>query len=338
MAGVGDLRIPLLPGATKAVWRVRIHTSSFLCLFHLFTSRSSLPFALCAVLPILTKVSHSLLAFHLALRHSHSSTSSSSGRFLAVAVRPCNAAGTVASPLVPPTPPLLHRCSCNSNGGGRNGRRTLLQRQRGNYEVVAALVHLVVRGRDIGLPRSTLPVRYSFPASLMHYTRLSASRPCVVVLPVPALRLSLSISIVSVSLVVFSPSSPLPYPFSACLSTSICLPFCLFSLVHLVPADLPVAPCSSLVLLFASFSFCLSAMRWRRMDKAHRHHAISFIAADPPRIQIVAEPEMTTERRKRLQTGAQVIMIVTVKVMVMATATENTATIGNDCRPHDAYN
>lgn len=38
-----------------------------------------------------------------------------------------------------------------------------------------------------------------------------------------------------------------------------------------------------------SLSFCLSAMRWRRMGKAHRHHAISFIAADPPRIQIVVE-------------------------------------------------
>lgn len=90
------------------------------------------------------------------------------------------------------TLPRLHRCSCNSNGdgGGRgrgrgrdgsNGRRTPSQRgrQRGNYEVVAAaLVHLVVRGRDIGLPRSTLPVRYSFPASLMHYTRLSASALC----------------------------------------------------------------------------------------------------------------------------------------------------------------
>lgn len=78
--------------------------------------------------------------------------------------------------------PLLHRCSCNIDGDG-NGRRAhhCSDRQRGNYKVVAAtLVHLVVRGRDIGLPRSTLPVRYSFPASLMHYTRLSASA-CVVV-------------------------------------------------------------------------------------------------------------------------------------------------------------
>lgn len=32
--------------------------------------------------------------------------------------------------------------------------------------VAAALVHLVLRGRDIGLPRSTLPVRYSFPLLL----------------------------------------------------------------------------------------------------------------------------------------------------------------------------
>lgn len=181
-------------------------------------------------LPILTKVSRSLLAFHLALRHSHSGISSSSGRFLAVAVRPCNAAGTTVEPC-PPLPlapsstlpragatlPLLHRCSCNSNGrgrGGSNGRRTPSQRQRGNYEVVAAaLVHLVVRGRDIGLPRSTLPVRYSFPASLMHYTRLSASALCRCPSPVRALRFSLGVSIVSASLVVPPPplSSPLFY-------------------------------------------------------------------------------------------------------------------------------
>lgn len=149
------------------------------------------------------------------------------------------------------TLPLLHRCSCNSNGrgrGGSNGRRTPSQRQRGNYEVVAAaLVHLVVRGRDIGLPRSTLPVRYSFPASLMHYTRLSASALCRCPSPVRALRFSLGASIVSASLVV--PPPPLPHPFSTCLSTSlsICLPFHLFSLVHLVPAGLPVARCFSLV-------------------------------------------------------------------------------------------
>lgn len=44
-------------------------------------------------------------------------------------------------------------------------------------------------------------------------------------------------------------------------------------------------------------------MARRRVDKAHRHYAISFIAAGPPRIQAVAGPEMT-RRRKRLQTGA----------------------------------
>lgn len=91
--------------------------------------------------------------------------------------------------------------------GGSNGQRT--PSQRGNYEVVAAaLVHLVVRGRDIGLPRSTLPVRYSFPASLMHYTRLSASALCRCPSPVPILRLSPGVSIVSASLVV-SPPPPL---------------------------------------------------------------------------------------------------------------------------------
>lgn len=183
---------------------------------------------------------------------------------------------TVSPPLPPPlatsstlpragaTLPLLHRCSCNSNGrgrGGSNGRRTPSQRQRGNYEVVAAaLVHLVVRGRDIGLPRSTLPVRYSFPASLMHYTRLSASALCRRPSPVRALRFSLGVSIVSASLVVPPPPPPpLPHPFSTCLSTSlsICLPFHLFSLVHLVPAGLPVARCFSLV-PFVSVSLSLS--------------------------------------------------------------------------------
>lgn len=62
-------------------------------------------------LPIPTRVSRSLLAFHLALRHSHSGISSSSGRFLAVAVRPCNAAGTTVEPC-PPSPPPPHPPSC----------------------------------------------------------------------------------------------------------------------------------------------------------------------------------------------------------------------------------
>lgn len=205
---------------------------SSLSLRPLLAPRTSPPFALCAVPshPDEGYLARSSL-FHLALRHSHSGISSSSGRFLAVAVRPCNAAGTTVEPCPPPPPlapsstlpragatlPLLHRCSCNSNGrgrGGSNGRRTPSQRQRGNYEVVAAaLVHLVVRGRDIGLPRSTLPVRYSFPASLMHYTRLSASALCRCPSPVRALRFSLGASIVSASLVVppSSPSSPLFY-------------------------------------------------------------------------------------------------------------------------------
>lgn len=163
------------------------------------------------------------------------------------------------------TLPRLHRCSCNSNGdgggrgrgrgrGGSNGRRTPSQRgrQRGNYEVVAAaLVHLVVRGRDIGLPRSTLPVRYSFPASLMHYTRLSASALCrclsrLVFPPLPRRFYRFCFPRCSSFP---PPRPPLPYPFSACLSTSlsICLPFRLFSLVHLVPAGLPDAPCFSFI-------------------------------------------------------------------------------------------
>lgn len=222
-------------------------------------------------------------------------------------MRPCNAAGTAVEPLAPPTLPLLHRCSCSGDGDG-NGRRAhhRSDRQRGNYKVVAAtLVHLVVRGRDIGLPRSTLPVRYSFPASLMHYTRLSASACVVVSLLVlfPPPSLSLGVSAASF------PSSPLSPPFfsplfyvSLSTSLSICLPFRLFSLVHLIPAGLSIARWFSLSLsIFAKTPTRRGSQRIRRIVITRSH--LSCLA--PPRIQAaMARPEVATKRRKRLRTGA----------------------------------
>lgn len=96
--------------------------------------------------------------------------------------------------------------------------------------------------------------------------------------------------------------SPLFYV-SLSTSLSICLPFRLFSLVHLVSVGLLIARWFS---LFLSLSLCEDADAARqRTGKAHRHHTISFIVPGPPRIQAaMARPGVATERRKRLQTGA----------------------------------
>lgn len=113
----------------------------------------------------------------------------------------------------------------------------------------------------------------------------------------------------SASLVVPSPPT-LPHPFPMCLGTSlsICLPFRLFSVVHLVPAGLPVARCFSLVLL-VYLSLCLfpreDAMAWRRVRKAHRHHAISFIAAGPPRIQVSGGARDGDAEKKAIANGSR---------------------------------
>lgn len=197
---------------------VRMHTSSFLSL--LISLLPGLQYSLCGrvpTAPLSDSVSRLLFARSISSSVTPTlSTSSSSGRFPAVAVRPCNAAGTAVEPcfLSPPSRRCLRVVAAVAAPLQLQQRRRQQQRlartplQRvaaaarrgGNYEVVAAaLVHLVVRGRDIGLPRSTLPVRYSFLASLMHYTRLSASVRVVVPLPLPSCRpspfLALSLSL-----------------------------------------------------------------------------------------------------------------------------------------------
>jgi len=221
-----------------------------LSLCSLFTPRSSLSFALCAVsLPILTKVSRSLLAFHLALRHSHSGTSSSSSRFLAVAVRPCNATSTAVEPYLPlprrhyraPVP----RCCCTVAAATATEAATAAV-------AATADAHYRVRQQgscSAGSPRSTRtrhwPTTLDLASSLLFprfsYALYTAIRLGPVSLSLPCPCSSSLPRCVSASLVVFSP--PLPHPFSTCLGTSlsICLPFRLFSLIHLVPASLPVS-------------------------------------------------------------------------------------------------
>lgn len=73
--------------------------STSLSVFRALCGRASLP-ALAiypvSLSPVSSLLPHPLPGFHLALRHSYfcPATSSSSGRFLAAAMRPCNAAGT----------------------------------------------------------------------------------------------------------------------------------------------------------------------------------------------------------------------------------------------------
>jgi len=152
--------VSLVPSVPRALFRA-------LCGRAYLPSRLSLSPSLSLSTAVALPRSPAPLPFHLALRRSHKpdgegSTSSSSDRFLAVALRPCNAAGSAVEPRLPPPhlplplplpppPPLLlllHRCSCNSDGvdgvggggggasgGGSNRRRTLSQ--RGNCEIVA---------------------------------------------------------------------------------------------------------------------------------------------------------------------------------------------------------
>lgn len=124
---------------------------------------------------------------------------------------------------------------------------------------------------------------------------LSLSRPCSSFLPRRFYRFCFPRCTSS------SPSSPLFY-------VSQYFPFNLSSFSSIFPG--PSRSCrltrramflSRSLRLRLSLSLYFSA-RMRRVSKAHRHHAISF-AAGPPRIQVAAGPEMSTERRKRLQTG-----------------------------------
>lgn len=101
---------------------------------------------------------------------------------------------------------------------------------------------------------------------------------------------------------------------------------------------LPAYPSRDVSLSFSSspsLSLYFSA-RMRRVSKAHRHHAISF-AAGPPRIQVAAGPEMSTERRKRLQTGTggnDSVAKAMAMAMTMAMAMARTAIppyTGDDC-------
>lgn len=135
-------------------------------------------------------------------------------------------------------------------------------------------------------------------------------------------------------------SSPsLPHPFPTCLGTSlsICLPFRLFSVVHLVPAGLPVARCFSLVLSSTFLSVYFPArMRWRGDEWVRRivimRSHLSRLA--PLESKSAAGPEMATERRKRLQTGAggndSVATMTMALAMAMAMAMV-TATADDDC-------
>lgn len=113
----------------------------------------------------------------------------------------------------PPSPPILlgyplHRCSC---GGATMvaavvavaAAKTIAETSSVEA-VAAALVHLVVRGRDIDLPRSTLPVRYSSPFLLciIHgYPTTSAASLPVLSNALPSSR--------SAALSITAPRSPL---------------------------------------------------------------------------------------------------------------------------------
>lgn len=93
-------------------------------------------------------------------------------------LRPCNAAGRPNRPPSPLPPPLavpLGPCwtvaaatigTFSGSSQQQRQERASQWEEEGEEAVAAALVHLVLRGRDIGLPRSTLPVRYSFPLLL----------------------------------------------------------------------------------------------------------------------------------------------------------------------------
>lgn len=47
------------------------------------------------------------------------------------------------------------------------------------------------------------------------------------------------------------------------------------------------------------------AMAWRRVGKAHRHHAISFIAAGPPRIQVSGGARDGDGEKKAIANGSR---------------------------------
>lgn len=271
-------------------------THFLLCSHSPFFAPRSVPVlhALCGPFPSRARgPSRSLLALHLALRHSHS------GHFLffwpvsrgcGAALQCCRHGRRTVSPspsrLSPvPALPLLHRCKLQWQR-----RRRLRRQQRPthtiaaaagcNYEVVAsgALVHLVVRGRDIGLPRSTLPVRYSFPASLMYYTRLSASALCrCLSRPFFPPLLSLGVSIVSASLSLYHLLLPLPSS-SPFFYVSRYFPFNLssFSSIFPSPSRLPAYPTRDVSLSFSlrpsvplSLSLYISA-RMRRGASSSR--------------------------------------------------------------------
>lgn len=142
--------------------------------------------------------------------------------------------------------------------------------------VAAALVHLVLRGRDIGLPRSTLPVRYSFPLLLC----IIHGYPAYVRVHLPSPPRTFSSFFQPRRSCADSPPSTLFRSYLALLYPSSRSGF-LF--IYIYKSNIRTSSSIHLFLLFLYICPSSPSKRWKKSTrKPLRHRAYSFIAAAFP--------------------------------------------------------